>query len=116
MIETLKNVVLNALDDIKAYDVSSLEVKDMTPITDYMIIATGTSTTHIKAIADNVVSKVKDLALQPLGVEGKKGADWILIDLGDIVIHVMLANSREFYALDKLWSPMNQELSKACSL
>ena len=116
MIETLKDVVLNALDDIKAQDVNSLAVKEMTPITDYMIIASGTSTTHIKAIADNVVHKVKELALQPLGVEGKKGADWILIDLGDIVIHVMLPNSREFYALDKLWSPLNQELGRAPTL
>jgi len=115
MIEILKNIVLNALDDIKAQDVNSLEVKEMTPITDYMIIASGTSTTHIKAIADNVLHKIKELSFQPLGVEGKKGADWILIDLGDIVIHVMLPNSREFYALDKLWSPMNQGLEHLCT-
>jgi len=102
----LKTIVLNALNNLKAHDINTLEVGEITSITDHMIVATGTSTRHVKAIADNVIKSVKSNAHQPLGVEGANNAEWILIDLGDIIVHIMLAQSREFYQLDKLWAPL----------
>ena len=103
----LKTTVLHALQDIKAKDINTLEVGEITSITDQMIIATGTSTRHVKAIADSVVRKAKEQSCCPLGIEGQKEAEWILIDLGDIVVHVMLSRARDFYNLEKLWAPID---------
>ena len=101
--DTLKDIVIKALEDIKAKDITVLDVKDRTSVTDYMIIASGTSTRHVKSIADNLVVEVKAHGARPLGSEGGAASDWILVDLGDIVVHVMLPASREFYDLERFW-------------
>lgn len=109
----LKVAVLNALTDGKALNVNALDVGNITSITDHMIIATGTSTTHVKSIADRVLKDTKSLDYLPIGIEGEREAEWILIDLGDVVVHVMLPGTREFYNLEKLWTPFEQTIMSA---
>lgn len=99
----ITDLALKALDDMKAQDVRVLEVGEISTITEVMIIATGTSTRHVRGIADNVTLEAKKSGNQPLGVEGEQGADWVLIDLVDVVVHVMLQQTRDFYNLEKLW-------------
>lgn len=94
----------SALDDAKAEDVIVLDVGEKTTITDYMVIASGTSTRHVKTLADAVVMKGKSSGADVLGVEGEKDAEWVLVDLADVLVHVMLPRTRAFYALEKLWS------------
>jgi ribosome-associated protein len=102
---SLKVAVLNALTEMKARNINALAVGNITSITDHMIIATGTSTTHVKSIADAVQKEIQDLDYQTLSVEGEREAEWILIDLGDVIVHVMLPGTREYYNLEKLWAP-----------
>lgn len=102
--EALLAVTLTALEDMKAVDIRIIDVRDKTSITDIMVVAGGTSTRHVKAIADNVNVEAKKIGVQALGVEGDKGSEWILVDLADVVVHVMTPEVREFYALEKLWS------------
>lgn len=101
--DQIRELALAALDDLKAKDVEVLDVRTLTGITDYMIVASGTSTRHVKALADNVVEKAKQAGCRPLSVEGEREAEWILVDLADVVVHVMLPTTREFYQLEKLW-------------
>lgn len=101
---SLKVTVLNALDNMKARNINTLAVGDITSITDHMIFATGTSTTHIRSIADEVLKETKENDYLPIGVEGENEAEWILIDLGDVVVHVMSPACREYYNLEKLWT------------
>ena len=103
----LKQVAL-AVEDLKAKDVVEIDVRGKTSVCDYIVIASGTSTRHVKSIADEVVRKVKDLDVLPLGVEGEREAEWVLVDLGDVVVHVMLPRVREFYALERLWTVGDQ--------
>ena len=102
--EQLSDLVIEALDDIKAKDVIRLDVRDMTTVTDYMIVASGTSNRHVKALVDNVTEKAKEAGHRPIGVEGEDGGEWVLLDLQDTLVHVMLPKVREFYNLEKLWS------------
>lgn len=102
--QNLKQTVLQALSEIKAREVNSLDVQDLTQITDHMIIATGTSATHVRAIAESVIQKAREQQQKPYGVEGEKDAEWILIDFGDVVVHIMLSAVREFYSLEKFWT------------
>lgn len=111
MQQSLKVAVLNALNNVKALNINALAVGDISSITDHMIIATGTSTRHVKSIKDAVIDATKALDHQPLGVEGERDAEWILIDLGDIIVHVMLSSSREFYQLEKLWTPFGTSIA-----
>ncbi|MFZ5636901.1 MAG: ribosome silencing factor [Pseudomonadota bacterium] len=97
-----------AVEDLKAKDVVEIDVRGKTSVCDYLMIASGTSTRHVKSIADEVVRKVKDLDVLPLGVEGEREAEWVLVDLGDVVVHVMLPRVREFYALERLWTVGDQ--------
>jgi ribosome-associated protein len=102
--EALLRQVHLALEDLKAKDAIEIDVRGKTSVCDYMVIASGTSTRHVKSIADEVVRKVKELDVMPLGVEGEREAEWVLADLGDVVVHVMLPRVREFYALERLWT------------
>ncbi len=99
----LETIVINALEELKAVNIIKLDVRPLTSITDEMIICTGTSTRHVKSISNNLVQTVKQAGVQPLGVEGEQMSEWILVDLGDIVIHIMQTTAREFYQLEKLW-------------
>ncbi len=97
-----------AIEDLKAKDAIEIDVRGKTSVCDYLVIASGTSTRHVKSIADEVVRKVKSLDVLPLGVEGEREAEWVLVDLGDVVVHVMLPRVREFYALERLWTVGDQ--------
>jgi ribosome-associated protein len=107
--EALKNLVVAALEDLKAVNIVVLHVSQLTGVTDYMIIAGGTSTRHVRALLDSVVVKAKERGVTPLGIEGEQHAQWALVDLGDVVVHVMLPEARDFYQLEKLWSFDAQE-------
>ena len=100
----LAELAVEALEDLKAREITVLEVGAFTSVTDVMIIASGTSDRHVKAIADNLIEKAKKAGVPPLGVEGEGGAEWVLVDLGDVIVHVMLPQTRAFYSLEKLWS------------
>ena len=96
--------MLDALEDLKAKDVKEIDVRGKTSITDLLVVASGTSTRHVKSIADEVVRFAKRAGVLPIGVEGEREAEWVLVDLGDIVVHVMLPRVREFYGLERLWT------------
>ncbi|MDQ2972720.1 MAG: ribosome silencing factor [Pseudomonadota bacterium] len=100
----MRQRVLAALEELKARDVREIDVRGKTSIADLLIIASGTSTRHVKSIADEVVKFVKRAGMLPLGVEGQAEAEWVLVDLGDIIVHVMLPRIREFYGLERLWT------------
>jgi ribosome-associated protein len=100
----LRKQVIEALDELKARDVREIDVRGKTSIADLLIVVSGTSTRHVKSIADEVVRFAKRAGVLPLGVEGQKEAEWVLVDLGDIVVHVMLPRIREFYGLERLWT------------
>ena len=102
--EQLSELVVEALGDLKAKDVVRLDVRDMTTVTDYMVIASGTSSRHVQALIDNVREKTTLAGHRAAGVEGEEGGEWVLLDLEDALVHVMLPSVREFYNLEKLWS------------
>lgn len=103
--QTLLATALDALDDLKAKDVISLDVRSLTSLADVMVIASGTSSRHVKSLADNVLEKVKAAGFRPLGQEGERDGEWILIDLAGVIVHVMLPATRAFYDLERLWTP-----------
>lgn len=100
----LTDLVQNSLEDLKAVDIVSIDVQGKSSMTDTLFFATGNSTRHVKSIADNVVIDCKAKGATVLGTEGKGSAEWVLVDLNDIIVHVMLESTREFYQLEKLWS------------
>ncbi|WP_163559990.1 ribosome silencing factor [Halomonas sp. NO4] len=108
--DSLKALVLEALDSLKAKDVATLDVSTLTSVTDVMVVASGTSTRHVSALAERVIQDVKEHGVQPLGIEGKAGADWVLVDLGDLVVHVMLAETRQLYDLERLWADLPSDV------
>ena len=102
--EQLSQLAVDALDDIKAQDIVRLDVRNLTTVTDYMIIASGTSSRHVQALVENVAEKAREAGHRPIGVEGEDGGEWVLLDLQDALVHVMLPKVREFYNLEKLWT------------
>ncbi len=102
--EKLSNLVVAALDDIKGQNIVKLDVRSMTTVTDHMIVASGTSGRHVRALIDNVLEKARKSGHRPIGIEGESGGEWVLLDLQDVVVHVMLPKVREFYNLERLWS------------
>ena len=102
-VQACLKVVHEALLDVKAKDILELDVSAISNVADYMVIASGTSTRHIKALADNVAEEARKAGFRPIGVEGERDAEWILIDLGFVVVHVMLPTARKFYDLESLW-------------
>lgn len=107
--ESLRQLVLNALDELKAKDVREIDVRGKTSIADLLVICSGTSARHVKSIADEVVKFAKKAGVMPLGVEGEQEAEWVLVDLGDVIVHVMLPRIREFYGLERLWTVGDRE-------
>ena len=96
-------VVRDALEDVKAKEIVELDVSSISNVADAIVIASGTSTRHVKSLADNVAEEARKAGFRPLGVEGERDAEWILIDLGFVVVHVMLPTARKFYDLESLW-------------
>ena len=103
-LDELKNVIVAALEELKAMDLKVLDVREVASFTDLMIVASGGSARQVKALADKVIEKCKQAGVRPLGVEGEREAEWILIDLGDVIVHIMKPETRAFYGLEKLWS------------
>lgn len=106
--EALLQTVREAVAELKAKDVIEIDVRGKSSVTDYMVIASGTSTRHVKSIANEIVVFAKQHGIMPLGIEGEREAEWVLVDLGDVVVHVMLPRVREFYALERLWTVGDQ--------
>lgn len=96
-------VVHDALTDVKAKDILEIDVRNISNVADAIVIASGTSTRHVKALADNVADEARKAGYRPIGIEGERDAEWILIDLGYVVVHVMLPTARKFYDLESLW-------------
>jgi len=99
----LAEVVTAALDDLKAQNVAVLDVSGLTDVTDTIVIASGTSDRHVKSLAGRVLERAKEAGFRSLGTEGEREGEWVLVDLQDVIVHVMLPRIREFYALEKLW-------------
>ena len=102
--EQLKQLVLDALDDLKAVNTVSLDVTGLTDVMDYLIVTSGTSNRHVRSLADNVCMEAKKQGQRALGVEGEDAGEWVLVDFGDVVVHVMLPATRDFYDLERLWT------------
>ena len=103
---SLRDHIVGALEDLKGHDILALDVTKLTPITDFMVLVSGTSNRHVKALVDEVVQTAKDCGSPASGVEGRESYEWVLLDLGDVVVHVMQKEAREFYDLERLWSEL----------
>jgi ribosome-associated protein len=101
--DQLQQLVVSSLEDFKATDIQVIDVAGKNPLTERMIIASGTSTRHVKSMADNLVVNAKAANCRPLGVEGGGEGEWVLVDLNDVIVHLMLPQTRAFYNLEKLW-------------
>ena len=105
MTQKLKNKIINSLEDIKAVNPIAIDVTKISSLTDFMVIASGTSNRHIAAMSEHVLEDLKETNISGIKIEGQGGDDWILVDAGDVVIHLMSADAREFYDLESLWDP-----------
>ena len=103
-VATIKKNVIEALEDIKGFDIIDLDVRKLTSITDYMIIASASSTRQTRALANNVHDKMKDLNVEIVGIEGEGEGDWVLVDIGDIIVHIMTPPTRAYFNLEELWT------------
>ena len=114
-LDQLRHLVLSALEDYKAIDIQEIDVSAQNPLTDLFVIASGSSTRHVKSMAENLVIKAKAAGCPPLGVEGQGQAEWVLVDLNDIIVHLMLPKTRAFYNLEKLWQASSNRRSSAAA-
>jgi ribosome-associated protein len=105
MTKKLKNEIINSLEDIKAVNPIAIDVTKISSITDFMVIASGTSNRHIAAMSEHILEGLKETNISGIKIEGQGGDDWVLVDAGDVVIHLMSADAREFYDLESLWDP-----------
>ncbi len=101
--QQLHQLVLSTLEDLKALDIKSVDVTGLNPLTDHLVVASGNSTRHVKSMADKLVQVAKANGVKPLGVEGEREAQWVLVDLNDVIVHLMLPQARAFYNIEKLW-------------
>ena len=104
----LRDHVVAALEDLKGVNIVTLDVAALTPMTDHMVLVTGTSSRHVKALVDTANESSKALGIQPLGIEGRESYDWVLVDLADVIVHVMNEEARNFYELERLWSDLDE--------
>jgi ribosome-associated protein len=111
----LEKLVLAALDEMKAVNIKLLDVRELTDIADAMIVASGTSDRHVRAIAQRVVEKAREAGQRPLGIEGERDGEWVLVDLQDVLLHVMLPRVREFYSIEQLWEAPAAKPRRAAS-
>ena len=111
--DQLRKLVISSLEDFKAIDIQQIDVSGQNPLTDLFVIASGNSTRHIKSMAENLVMKAKAAGCQPLGVEGQGQAEWVLVDLNDVIVHLMLPKTRAFYNLEKLWEASKVQRSQS---
>jgi ribosome-associated protein len=102
--KALQDFVIDKIDDLKGQDIIALDVQDKSSITDCMIICTGTSTRHVMSIANHLVQEARTAGMELFGMKGQEASDWIVVDLGDVIVHVMQEESRQLYELEKLWS------------
>ena len=105
------NIITEALDDLKANDIQSLDVRHLTDMMDNIVVCTASSTTHAKSLARNLALELKAKKITILGIEGDNKSDWVLVDIGDVVAHIMLAETRELYALEKLWDISRKDIN-----
>ncbi|MDB1123223.1 ribosome silencing factor [Vibrio algarum] len=102
--DELKTFLAEKADDMKAENIVTINVVDKSSVTDYMIVCTGSSKRHVSSIADNVATEAKNRGLTPLGIDGENEGEWVVLDMGDVMVHVMQQEHRELYQLEKLWS------------
>jgi ribosome-associated protein len=111
--EELQNLALNALNDLKAINPVTIDVRDITTIADSMIICSGSSSRHVKSIAENIITEAKKHKVSYINFEGERDAEWVIVDLGDVIVHVMQAHARTFYNLEDLWEPVLMQREKS---
>ena len=111
--DQLRDLVISALEDLKAIDIQQISVAGQNPLTDLFVVASGNSTRHVKSMAEKLVLKSKAAGCAPLGVEGAREGVWVLVDLNDVVVHLMLPQTRAFYNLEKLWEISTRQRSSA---
>jgi ribosome-associated protein len=111
--DNLRQLVIDSLEDFKALDIQEIDVSQQNPLTDRFVIASGSSTRHVKSMAENLVMRAKAAGWPPLGVEGQATAEWVLVDLNDIIVHLMLPKTRAFYNLEKLWEASSAQRNSA---
>jgi len=107
--DQLRELVLTALEDFKAVDIQTIDVSEQNPLTELFVIASGSSSRHLKSMAENLIIKAKAAGCPPLGVEGQRQSDWVLVDLNDVIVHLMLPQARAFYNLEKLWEASSDQ-------
>ena len=115
MRKNLTEIVVNALEDVKALDIALIDVRGLTDIMDTMVVASGNSSRQVKALANNLVVDAKRAGYTPIGVEGDDTSEWILVDFGDLVAHIMLPATRQLYDLERLWSLPTESIAETAT-